>query len=389
MTSPRVPSTLLCIAALATWISSCGGDQGPSGGAGVTTPFIAISVGGGFTCGLSPSHQAYCWGSNYSGNLGNGTLSDTVLPVPVSGGLKFSQIAAGYAHACGLTFDQRAYCWGYNFGGQLGDGTSTDRREPTQVASTVRFTRISLGVAHTCAIATDVRLYCWGSNGYGELGTGTINDDSIPVPIGGSLRFVAVSAGSWHTCGVTTAGEAWCWGYNDLGQLGDGTITEQHTPVQVAGGHKFASVTAGGIEHSCGVTAGDTLYCWGANHLSQFGDGTQGNGSISPTLAAGGMKFTQVAAGNYFTCGISLTRLAYCWGFGDGIGTLGNGTATSIERSPVPVAGNHLFSSLSTGPASACGTTPSLEAWCWGQNAYGQLGNGTTTDQLAPSLVGP
>src|SRR6059058_4415707 len=250
--------------------------------------FTTISAGGAHTCGVTTSGVAYCWGSGLSGALGTGSFvfMYTAPTTPVAGGFSFATVSAGSGHTCGVTTSGAPYCWGSNGSGQLGDGTTTQSFGPVSVAGGLAFTTISAGGAYSCGLTTDGTAYCWGSNSHGELGDGTAAQQVTPVPVAGNLRFATISAGSAHTCSVTTSGDAYCWGANPDGRLGDGTTSQAPTPVRVAGGFTFATVRAGD-NHSCGVTTSREAYCWGANDLGQLGNGTQ-NATLTPVPVATG-----------------------------------------------------------------------------------------------------
>jgi TolB protein len=250
--------------------------------------FTTISAGARHTCGVTTGGATYCWGSGFSGALGTGSFVFVYsAPTrPVAGGFTFTTVGSGGSHTCGVTTSGAAYCWGSNGSGQLGDGTNTWTYGPVPVAGGLGFTSISAGGSYTCGVTTDGAAYCWGSNTHGELGDGTTAQQPAPVPVAGGLRFATISAGSTHTCGVTTSGEAYCWGANPDGRLGDGTTSQATTPVKVAGGLTFATVRAGG-NHSCGATTSREAYCWGANELGQLGNGTQ-TASLTPTRVATG-----------------------------------------------------------------------------------------------------
>ena len=177
---------------------------------------------------------------------GNGTGTQTTTPVAVSGGHTFAAVSAGFYFTCGVTTSGAAYCWGYNGGGQLGDGTTTNSLTPVAVSGGLTFAAVSAGSGQTCGVTTSGAAYCWGSNDYGEGGRGTFTSSSTPVAVSGGFTFAALSAGGAgstvgpHTCGVTPGGAAYCWGYNGYGQLGDGTSgTNRLTPVAVSGGLTF------------------------------------------------------------------------------------------------------------------------------------------------------
>jgi alpha-tubulin suppressor-like RCC1 family protein len=188
-------------------------------------------------------------------------------------------------------------------------------------------------------VTTGNLAYCWGLYFAGQLGDGTTTDRPTPVAVVGGLRFREVSASFNHTCGVATGNIAYCWGDNQLGQLGDGTTIDypgsRPTPGAVAGGLRFREVTAGEF-HTCGVATGNVAYCWGADFNFQLGSGALGGEGLTPVPVAGGLRFRQLSAGGDHTCGVTTGNVAYCWGTNTS-GELGNGT-TSPSHTPVAVA---------------------------------------------------
>jgi len=199
--------------------------------------FATVTAGGGdHTCGLTAAGLAYCWGVNVYGEIGDGTTgTDRPGPTRVTGDLTFAALSAGSAHTCGVTAAGDTYCWGVNFTGQLGDGTTTHRSNPVPVAGGLKFTAVSAGPYsdHTCALTGVGAAYCWGYNNNGQLGDGTTTGHLTPGPVAGGLTFATVTVGASYTCGVTLSGDAYCWGYNGYGRLGDGTTTDRYTPARV------------------------------------------------------------------------------------------------------------------------------------------------------------
>jgi len=362
-----------------------------SGGAVVTwlgtrpPPFAAMSAGQGYSCGLAVAGTPYCWGRNFDGSLGDGTTMERHVPTAVSGNLTLGGIVAGWSHACGLTSVGAAYCWGANGSGQLGDGTTTNSLVPVAVAGGLGFTALAAGEQHTCGVTASGSAYCWGANGSGQLGDGTTVDRPIPGIVSGGLSFGSVSAGGLHTCAVTAAGEAYCWGANTFGQLGDGSGTQQEAPVLVSGGLSFSTVSATGTSHSCGVTTDGAGYCWGWNGSGELGNGTT-VASIVPVPVSGGLVFASVSAGGAgYTCGLTTSGAAHCWGLNDA-GQLGDGTTTP-RTSPVAVSGGLTFISLDAGFAHVAAIASGGNGYSWGANTSGGLGDGTTTDRSVPALV--
>jgi len=265
---------------------------------------LTAGAGGSFTCGLTADGTAYCWGENANGQLGtstnNGTQDGNPSVVAVATTLKFAKLTAGSFHTCGLTARGTAYCWGYNAFGQLGTtintgtfGTMSNNPTPAAVATTLQFASLTAGDLHTCGLAADGSAYCWGYNALGQLGTVTNNDRDVANPtvtaVATALKFASLTAGQHHTCGLTADEIAYCWGLNTFGQLGtatnNGTAAANPTATAVATSLKFASLSAG-ANHTCGIAADATAYCWGYNGWGQLGDGTT-NLSFTPVLVSG------------------------------------------------------------------------------------------------------
>jgi alpha-tubulin suppressor-like RCC1 family protein len=352
-----------------------------------------LSAGWNHTCAASVAGAAYCWGSNGSGQLGDGTDSNRFTPVAVAGGLVFQSISAGLSHTCGVTTSGAAYCWGFNDGGQLGDGTFGSRTSPVAVSGGLVFQAISAGsYRHTCGLTTGGAAYCWGENDDGQLGGSPAGSHrNSPALVSGSLVFQAISAGFQYACGLTTSGAAYCWGNNYLGRLGDGTDSSRFTPVAVAGGLVFQSISAG-YYHTCGVTTSGAAYCWGNNLDGQLGGVTHpATFSSTPVAVSGGLVFQAISASAGFyshTCGLTTGRAAYCWGDND-YGQLGNGTSGFYaNRSIGAVLGGLVFESINAGELHTCGLTSTGAAYCWGDSRNGQLGNRwTTPNRLSPVAV--
>jgi alpha-tubulin suppressor-like RCC1 family protein len=307
-------------------------DAGPALAVTATTALTLrqVSAGAFHTCGVATDLRAYCWGLNRNGELGDGTTMSRSRPTAVARGLQFIQISASDEHTCGVTTDSLVYCWGRGQYGRLGNGGTGNRVRPAPVAGGRRFRQVNTGLFHTCAVTSADRAYCWGDNGWGQLGDGTKTARLTPVLVAGaSLRFRRVSAGEAHTCGVNTGNQAaYCWGNNGSGNLGDGTTTDRLTPVRVAGGLSFSQVVAG--PHTCGVTTDHRAYCWGYNFTGALGDGTEID-RLTPVAVAGGLQFNGVSPGaGYHTCGVTTLKRGYCWGH-NAYGQLGTGTNTGPE----------------------------------------------------------
>ena len=298
--------------------------------------FSRISAADFHTCGLDTEGAAHCWGNGWFGQLGSGQTEVVVArPVRVDSKVAFAAISAGGDHSCALGARGTAFCWGMNYYGQLGTGTLENAPSPVALATGERFASVFAGLWHSCALALDGAAWCWGGNDFGQLGNGKLGGASLaPVKVSGRQRFTSMDSRVSHACGITSAGETHCWGRNDFGQLGDGTSEQPTRPVRVLGGVAFTTVATGG-HHTCALDAGGAAWCWGNNEWGQLGDNTL-NSSNVPVRVHGTQRFQSLTAGNNVTCGTTSAGEAWCWGSSH-YGMLGNGQSGWDTVSPVPV----------------------------------------------------
>jgi alpha-tubulin suppressor-like RCC1 family protein len=353
------------------------------------TGWRQVSPGSSHTCGLDADSLAWCWGWNEQGQLGTGTTSvSEPHPVRISSGGRWRDIQAGSGHTCAINRAGRAFCWGTNFVGELGDGTNQQREAPVAVTTTLTFTQLSVGTSHSCAVTSAGAAYCWGLNDRGQLGDGTRTAiRRKPVKVLGDLSFRHVRAGSEHTCGITTDDLAYCWGRNNYGQLGTGTDLSRARPTRVAGSLKFRLIRTG-QSHTCAFTPAGKAYCWGRNSLGGVGDGTSLNERHSPTAVVNGTNFKSLGLGSLFSCGVRTGGDAWCWGSNTS-GQLGNGMSGGFRTTPGAVAGGLVLQRVNVGVNGehVCGLTMAGAVYCWGSNGRGQLGDGTTENRTVPIPV--
>ncbi len=350
-----------------------------------TTAALAVAAGASHTCALEVSGAVECWGSDASGQLGDGTATTTgsATPVTVSGVTDAIEIAAGSDHSCALRTGGRVVCWGSNTDGQLGNGSTTNRTAPVNVSGLTDAVHIAAGGSHTCAIRASGAVVCWGRNRDGELGNGSgVPRSRTPVAVTGLTDAVAIAAGDAHTCAIRMGGQVVCWGANGSGQLGDGSMMGRRTSVDAMGLGDAVAIAAGDL-HTCAVRMGGTVACFGDNTSGQLG--ITGGGATMPTDLTGITNATAVGAGGSHTCVLRAAGAVSCFGR-DTEGELGDGGGAGGPT--------HVMSGLS-GPAvqvsggalHTCATLASGGVECSGDNTSGQLGDGTMTMRTSPVAV--
>ena len=355
---------------------------------------VATAAGGNdHACALTVDGVAYCWGRGGTAGLGDGSTDSSAVPVPIAGTRVYSGISSGRTYSCALDTNGAAFCWGNNASGELGTGNTSDQLTPAAVVGGHVFQSISAqGIAsphHTCGIANSGTAYCWGSNANGQFGNGGTVSASTPQVAGGAASvYSGMSTGDKFTCGIRAGSLAYCWGYNGSGQLGDSTVAQRVNPVPVKGGLTFIAIVASQV-HSCGLSQAGTVYCWGDNFNGRLGqDSTLVGQSLTPLQVPGLGGVSALVAGTGHTCALLAGGQAYCWGLNES-GQLGDGSSSN-RSAPVAVAvppGIGAFTSIVSGASFTCGVTAANALYCWGEGDGGQLGNGLRADSSLPVLV--
>lgn len=343
---------------------------------------VAVFAGGKHSCGLTSIGEAFCWGDNGRGQLGDGSRVNRTAAAFVRTGLRFRTLSLGWAFTCGITVHDELFCWGENSDGQIGAGTAGGPVDsPVSVNNTLKFATLGTGYAHACALTTDNIAYCWGNDSFGQSGNGPAAPSRSPVRVSGNVQFKQISAGEFHTCGVGTDSVAYCWGWNSTGEVGSGAAGAIVTqPAAVTGTTRFTHITAG-VRHSCAIAIDGAAYCWGRNGFGETGTAPFSHPQ-TPLRVAGSTFFRALGAGNVSSCGTgsdtsaSTTLFLSCWG-----------RISSINFGPLP---NKILTptnlSVAVGYEHAC-TVQQGEIHCLGSNDSGQLGVTGIAESTTPVRV--
>jgi alpha-tubulin suppressor-like RCC1 family protein len=349
---------------------------------------VPISTGYSHTCALTHAGEVMCWGDNTNGVLGDGTVIEKHTPVYVVGladGIK--SISASWSHTCALTQSGGVKCWGRNYAGELGDGGaesfSLTPVDVTGLAGGV--ISISAVGSHTCALTQAGGVKCWGDNDHGELGDGGEEPFSTtPVDVTGLASGVSsISAGLAHSCALTKAGGVKCWGWNYYGQLGDGTTIDKSTPVDLPMLASGVKAISAGVHHTCALMQSGGVKCWGRNAFGQLGDGTTIDNPTPVDVTGLGDVASDIHAGGWHTCARTQAGGIKCWG-DNGTGQVGDGTTTNRLEPVDIVALASGINAISAGEFHTCAMMLAGNVKCWGLNGSGQLGDGSTINELAP-----
>jgi uncharacterized repeat protein (TIGR03803 family) len=406
---------------------------------GSVTTWTSIVAGNFHTLAQRSDGTLWGWGQNIFGQIGNATATTATAPVQIGIATNWNSISCGYNSSVGTRSDGTLWTWGFNNDGQLGDGTVVTRLSPTQVGTETHWQQAQSGGNHVLAQKIDGSLWAWGWNAYGQLGQG-FNDltlhGSTPAQVGtatnwsllapgysfnqatrsdGTLwswgdnssgglgyatrvlqpvgaQFGAVasaSAGDGHTALIRSDGTLWLFGNNGNGQIGIGTSDNgQHpVPVQMQPGTQWLSVTTGG-SHTAAVRSDGTLWTWGYNYYGQLGDGTTTQ-RASPVQVGTDANWLRVSAGYYFTVGLRTDGTLWAWGYNTD-GQMGNGSTSSTGQwSPVQIGVATDWTSLSSGGYHVLALKQNGTLWSWGNNIFGEVGDGTTTSpRSSPQQVG-
>jgi alpha-tubulin suppressor-like RCC1 family protein len=359
------------------------------------TGIIAVAAGGRHSLALKNDGTVWSWGVNTNGQLGDGTNSARTTPVQVIQLTAVVAIGAGEAFSVALKSDGTVWTWGYNGQGELGDGTTTQRTSPVQVTGLANVGNIAVGAFHTLALkSTDGSVWSWGYNAYGELGDGSQTNRVNIVRSGILTGVVSIASGDDHSLAAKGDGTVWAWGLNNSGQLGDSTIVGKLTPIQVPGFTAGAAVGAG-TAHSFAYKSDGSMWAWGNNLHGQLGIGTNANSLIPVASSACASGVFQGAGRSALASRLSASQFYSDAVKGDNTvvtsgentyGQLGDGTTTD-HSTAAPAAGLSGITGISAGYYHGLAVKNDGTVRAWGYGGNGQLGDGTLISKPTPIPV--
>jgi alpha-tubulin suppressor-like RCC1 family protein len=361
--------------------------------------FAVVAIG--TVAGASASGNAWAWGLNSDGELGNGSAtrySGLSTPGQVVNLSQVVSVAGGDDHSLALRSDGTVWAWGNNGWGQLGNGTYTRSLTPTQVSGLTNVKAIAAGSLHNLAVKSDGTVWAWGFNYFGQVRIGPSGDRGnvlSPVQVMGLAGVISVAAGGYTSVALKSDRTVWAWGYDGQGQLGNGTSDEgpHGTPTKVRNLSTAVAIAAG-VSHALALLADGRVLAWGDNQTSELGTTTTSqcgayHSPCSPVpVAVGGLTGVTAVAGGWGNS-LALKSDGTAWGWGnDGYGELGNGKAQLFGgvKNPVKATVQNVVA-IAAGASWSLWLRSDGTIWAAGANNYGQLGDGTFNDSVAPVQV--
>jgi alpha-tubulin suppressor-like RCC1 family protein len=363
-----------------------------------TIPSAAVEAGLDYSLAKLPSGALWAWGSNLSGQLGDGTNNESLVPKVISALTSVNTIGAGLSHSVTSDTSNVARAMGSNGSGQLGNGNTTASSSPVAVSIATTVAKVAAGQNFSLAVKTDGTAWSWGYNSNGQLGNNTTSTGPTSSPVQvkgvGAVGFLtgvsSVAAGNAHSIALLSGGTVYCWGLNSSGQLGDNTTTQRTTPVQVTGvgGTGFLTgivAIAAGDYHSLALASDGKVYAWGKGQFGRLGNGSQ-NDSWTPVQVSAITGARAVAAGVAHSLVVLVDGSIWAFGYNTN-GQIGLPVGTFVstaQRLDAPAG----VIAVGAGGSSSLAVDVDGQVWAWGDNGAGQIGDGTKgTDRTSPVRV--
>ena len=387
----------LLAAALLVGCASPQGTPTPTSGG-----FTSIAAGAVHSLALDEEGSAWAWGDDGDGQLGDaGTNADASSPTEVAAptDLVLASLSGGRFHSLALDAAGSAWAWGSDAAGQLGDGAPNEAQgAPVAVVMppATSFEQVAARAFFSLALDATGNAWAWGSDGSGQLGNGGTNvNESAPVAVAmpAGVSFTDVAVGGFHVLALDTQGNAWAWGSGGNGRLGDGGAASAPAPIAVSmpADTTFTAI-AGGGEHTLALDADGNAWAWGRDGAGQLGDGGADADMTTPVPVSmpNGVSFVAIAAGSQHSLALDTTGNAWAWGLDDA-GQLGDGGTNTNASTPVQVTmpTGVSFTAVSAGTRHSLALDTNGNVWAWGRDGSGQLGNGdaVSADQASPVQV--
>lgn len=340
---------------------------------------VQAVTGGTNSCYLTMVGGVKCAGNGTSGENGSGTTGSRVVATDVTGLTSgVSQIDSGNAFVCALTDAGGVKCWGLNSSGQLGDTTTTSRSTPVNVSGlSSGVEKVSTGYAHACALMADQSIRCWGANAYGQIGIGNTTAQKTPVTINVGGAVADVTAGYNNTCALLVDGTVKCWGANNYYQLGNVGTANRTTPFEITGYTGTAKQVKTGSGFTCVLNTDGNIQCIGLNLNGRLGDGTTGTTSTPKKTFVTALisDVKMMDSGITTNCAVTNGNAVYCWG-DNTYGNVGDGTTTD-RATPLrlPQLDGKVWTQIDVNDDHQCASSDDGVGMCWGWGAQGRLGN--------------
>ena len=299
--------------------------------------------------------------------------------------LRIKEIAAGNSHRMAIDENGNLWTWGLNQYGQLGNNSTTNSLVPIQIMNGTKFKKIAAGDQHSLAIDESGNLWAWGWNSDGQLGNNSKTNSLVPIQIKYGTKFKEISAGERHNLAIDESGNLWSWGNNGFGRLFTGNTVNSLVPQMVMTDTKFQAISAG-YEHSLAIDESGKLWGCGSNYQKQLSNGTTQSSSTTPIILIQWLNAKSISTFASHNLVLDQNGNLLAWGY-NSQGQLGNGTSANNISNPYNVNSGTKFEYISAGHDHSLAIDESGNLWSWGLNSSGQLGNGTTTDSLTPIKI--